>query len=93
MTELSRLPDPASLARAAALKAMGPLADAGRSPSALDALTHGLRAAGMSGMDRGELEALLAAVRLELGASGPCARHLAETAVSCFHRAARAKRM
>ena len=91
-------PSRADIARANGARSHGPVTEAGKRRSSLNSLAHGLRArAHVTVAALGETEqanqAHFAAVRAELGAVGPVARHLAETIAAGILRAGRAERL
>ncbi|MFO1070646.1 MAG: hypothetical protein U1E14_19170 [Geminicoccaceae bacterium] len=95
---LRRKPDPAEISRANGRRSRGPVTAEGRQRACMNPLTHGLRArrfvaVAALGERAEDQEALLAAVRLELAAVGPVARHLAETIGCAMLRGARAERL
>jgi len=91
-------PPRAETARANGALSRGPVTEEGKARSSRNSLQHGLRARNMVPVAAlGETEeaaaAHLAAVRQELGAVGPVARHLAEGIASAMLRSARAERL
>ena len=95
---LRHKPSRADTARANGAKSHGPTSEEGKRRSSMNSLTHGLRArAHVTIPALGESEAAnqahFAAVRAELGATGPVARHLAETIAAGILRAGRAERL
>ena len=91
-------PSRADIARQNGAKSHGPTTEDGKRRSSMNSLAHGLRArAHVTVAALGETEqanqAHFAAVRAELGAVGPVARHLAETIASGILRAGRAERL
>jgi hypothetical protein len=91
-------PSRADIARANGARSHGPVSEEGKRRSSLNSLAHGLRArAHVTVAALGETEqanqAHFAAVRAELGAVGPVARHLAEAIAAGILRAGRAERM
>ena len=91
-------PSRADIARQNGAKSHGPTTDAGKHRSSMNSLAHGLCArAHITVAALGETEqanqAHFAAVRAELGATGPVARYLAETIACGILRAARAERL
>ncbi|MDQ4134726.1 MAG: hypothetical protein M3158_00940 [Pseudomonadota bacterium] len=91
-------PSRADIARANGARSHGPTSEVGKRRSSMNSLTHGLRArAHVTVTALGESEAAnqahFAAVRAELGAVGPVARHLAETVAAGILRSARAERL
>ena len=91
-------PSRADIARQNGAKSHGPTTEAGKHRSSMNSLAHGLCArAHITVAALGETEqanqAHFAAVRAELGATGPVARYLAETIACGILRAARAERL
>jgi hypothetical protein len=91
-------PSRADIARQNGAKSHGPTTEAGKHRSSMNSLSHGLCArAHITVAALGENEqanqAHFTAVRAELGATGPVARHLAEAIACGILRAARAERL
>src|SRR5215207_7223845 len=91
-------PSRAAIARANGARSHGPTNAEGKHRSSLNSLAHGLRArAHVTIPALGETEqanqAHFAAVRAELGAVGPVARHLAEAIAAGILRTGRAERL
>ncbi len=91
-------PSRADTARANGARSHGPTSEEGKRRSSINSLTHGLRArihvtVPALGESEEANQAHFAAVRAELGAAGPVARHLAETIAAGILRAGRAERL
>ncbi len=91
-------PSRADIARQNGAKSHGPTTEAGKHRSSMNSLAHGLCArAHITVAALGETEqanqAHFAAVRAELGATGPVARYLAETIACGILRTGRAERL
>jgi hypothetical protein len=98
MPTCCRKPSRADTARVNGARSHGPVTAEGKRRSSLNSLAHGLRArAHVTVAALGETgqvnQAHFAAVRAELGAVGPVARHLAETIAAGILRAGRAERL